>query len=295
MKPQKALHLHLEEEKKKPKSDGITYAVMEKFDGWYMYIDCIDGAWGDIKSRANRTIPSMSKYSEKLKEELPKLKKNARLIFEAIVLDENGSPVEFKTVNGWFNRKAPINKEVTFKCHDLIIESALDRPFDIRYSNLQALIHKANFKPLELVEVLAWSSVRDVWMRHYEEVCNKYDDRGEGVILKAVDEGYYPDKKNFSLLKIKCEHTYELKVTGIQEGEGKYKHTLGKIRVEDANNNVNYISGMTDIERDHWWIYPSEIIGKIVEVKCMKVLSNKSLREGRFKAIRHDKTEPDTL
>ena len=34
---QKALHLHIAQSKKKFKFQ--TYAVMEKFDGWYVYID----------------------------------------------------------------------------------------------------------------------------------------------------------------------------------------------------------------------------------------------------------------
>ena len=58
-KPQKALHLYIDEEKKSPKHVGVTYAVLEKFDGWYMYVDFVDGAWGEIKSRAGRTIPSV--------------------------------------------------------------------------------------------------------------------------------------------------------------------------------------------------------------------------------------------
>ena len=52
---------------------------------------------------------------------------------------------------------------------------------------------------------------------------------------------------------------------------------------------------MSDVERNHWWSYPDEIKGRVVQVDCMKVLSNKSLREGRFKAIRYDKDDIDAL
>ena len=52
---------------------------------------------------------------------------------------------------------------------------------------------------------------------------------------------------------------------------------------------------MTDGDRIMWWADPSIIIGRIVEVQCMKVLANKSLREGRYKAVRHDKDYPDEL
>ena len=34
---------------------------------------------------------------------------------------------------------------------------------------------------------------------------------------------------------------------------------------------------------------PHSIIGKVVEVQAMQILDNGSLREGRMKAVRHDK------
>ena len=45
--PQKALHLHLEEAKKSPKHLGHEYMIFEKYDGWFMYVDCINGVWQD--------------------------------------------------------------------------------------------------------------------------------------------------------------------------------------------------------------------------------------------------------
>ena len=49
IKPQKAFHLHEDEDKKKPKHVGQTYMVTEKKDGWYGYYDSDDG---HIRSRA---------------------------------------------------------------------------------------------------------------------------------------------------------------------------------------------------------------------------------------------------
>ena len=58
MKPQKVLHLHLEEAKKKPKITG-RYIVTEKLDGWYGYIDYLQGEWGKVTSSSGREIPSL--------------------------------------------------------------------------------------------------------------------------------------------------------------------------------------------------------------------------------------------
>jgi DNA ligase-1 len=150
-------------------------------------------------------------------------------------------------------------------------------------------------KVLRPVPILNITDNKEIWNWHFEQMCRKYGGRGEGVILKKYNAPYTYGKKNADVLKIKCENSFELLVVGVLEGEGKYKGTLGKLVVEDANGIRNNVSGMSDAERELWWNYQSEIKGKIVQVDCMKVLSNKSLREGRFKAIRHDKTEVDKL
>ena len=72
-------------------------------------------------------------------------------------------------------------------------------------------------------------------------------------------------------------------------GQGKYSYTAGKLTVRQANGTIHSVSGMTDEERDIWWTFPHHIIGKVVEIQAMQVLANGSLREGRFKAVRHDK------
>ena len=300
--PQKALHLYLDEDKKNPKHVGETYAVMEKFDGWYMFIDCINGVWQDITSRNMNVISSMSTYTAMFKERVPAPKRDARLIFEGIVCHQvTGYPMEFKTVNGWFNRKAPLHMPATLQCHDLIIFGDEEAPFKFRYEHLKAMFRAIDKKDptlaeyLKLVPTIAISDDPTVWKGIYEDTIRKYNCTGEGVILKRVDAPYSYKKKNADILKIKCENTFELKVVGIEVGEGKYKDTLGKLVVSDAHGVINKVSGMSDSLRDLWWGTPSLIVGKVVEVACMKVLSNKSLREGRFKAVRHDKDEIDAL
>ena len=296
------MHLYLDEEKKNPKHIGHKYCVMEKYDGWYMYIDCIDGQWQEIRSRAGRVIPSMANYTKQFQNINGKYrpKRNVRLIFEGVIPNEKGYPTEFKTANGWFNRKAPIHKPVLLMCHDLLTFDYLDTPFKTRYETLQYLIgiYRQNklVDGLGAVPILYTSNRPSEWYGTYENIIKQYDNQGEGVILKRLDAPYSSDKRNADLLKIKCEKTFELRVVGKVEGEGKYKGTLGKLIVEDANGIRNGISGMSDEQRHLWWKdFEGTIEGAIVEVQCMKVLSNKSLREGRFKAVRHDKTEIDTL
>ena len=77
------------------------------------------------------------------------------------------------------------------------------------------------------------------------------------------------------------------------KGDGKYAGTLGALVVEEKSGQRHEVSGMSDEARHLWWNNRNLILGAIVEVEAMMRLPNGSLREGRFKAVRHDKTEAD--
>ena len=275
-KPQKALHLYIDEEKKSPKHVGVTYAVLEKFDGWYMYVDYVGGVWGEIKSRAGRTIPSVQ-HLNVFKELKPD--RDIRVIFEGTI-----PGMEFKDLNGIFNRNAPVTEKVVFQVHDVI--TLEDEDYVTRYLQAKEVVAKLNTDLVQLVEVLCVSNEKWKWMQIYEDIVSR---GGEGVILKEASGVYQPNKRNHSLMKIKCEITLDLVVIGVVKGTGKYANTLGALQVQDSTGFIHTISGMNDAERDYFWTFPDEIIGKVVEVQAMKRISNGSLREPRFKAIRHDK------
>lgn len=276
-KPQKALHLYIDEEKKSPKHVGETYAVLEKYDGWYMYVDFIDGEWGDIKSRAGRVIPSVQ-HLNTFKTIKPKY--NLRVIFEGTIPGK-----EFQELNGIFNRKAPVRERVIFQVHDLITLD--DADFVTRYSRAREVVDKIEDSNVKLVEVIYVGRDKDRWKEEYDKILSR---GGEGIILKQANAQYQPDKRNHTLMKIKCEISLDLVVVGVVKGTGKYANTLGALQVQDSTGFIHTVSGMNDAERDYFWTFPDEIIGKVVEVQAMKRISNGSLREPRFKAIRYDKS-----
>ena len=279
-KPQKALHLYIDEEKKKPKHTGEAYAVFEKFDGWYMYVDFIDGKWSEIKSRAGRAIPSVQ-HLNVFKKLTPS--ENIRLIFEGTI-----PGLEFKDLNGIFNRLSPVQETVVFKLHDVLTEE--NKPFNLRYKQALELEHVIDSDLVEVVKLLSVSREKSSWLHYYEQILSQ---GGEGVILKQAFGLYHPDKRNHTLMKIKCELTLDLIVIGLIKGEKKYADTLGALQVQEKDGTVHTISGMTDAERNYFWSNPNEIIGKVVEVQAMKRISNGSLREPRFKAVRYDKSFSD--
>lgn len=285
--PQKAQHLYIEEDKKNPKHLGKEYAVFEKYDGWYGYCNLANGV---IHSRANRPIPSCEALSREIYHLCMKHGINSgTLVFEILLR----STKDFSELNGILNRTVGsyIAEDVYIRVHDWVPDSVNTKiPFSTRYEEVQFIIDVLDSPNI----LLAPYSIRSIdpkcWKAQAELVWSK---GGEGVILKQWDAPYQLGKRNSTLMKIKEEVTLDLLVIDVVEGQGKYQGTTGAIVCKDSKGFTHTISGMTDAQRDVWFVSPTEIVGKVVEVKAMKVLPDGQLREPRFKAIRHDKSAKD--
>lgn len=120
----------------------------------------------------------------------------------------------------------------------------------------------------------------------------------EGVVAREEFCSYQAGKRNKSMIKVKQGVSFDLKVVALEEGEGKYKCAVGKLVCEDnKGKKIRVGSGLTDEQRHDWWTVAGshEIIGKIVQVDAMAVSTKGVLREPRFKGIRTDKLEADTI
>ena len=116
----------------------------------------------------------------------------------------------------------------------------------------------------------------------------------EGVMINL--DTPYEFKRTKNLIKVKKFYTYDLKVTGVTEGDGKYKGNLGAVVVDFKGNPVSVGSGFSDELRASIWADPSIIIGKVIEVKYKEVTKNKdtgaeSLQFPVFIRVREDKEE----
>jgi len=279
MKPQKALHMFQESDKKNPKYIGHEYNIFKKHDGWYGYMDGCEF----ICSRQGRPIPSLLEFGKDIQNVF-----SGRLIFEILI---EGVP-DFHIMNGILNRTIGdcSAKGVYLMVHDYIPLEGVDTVFADRYAMASAIVRELDHPSIRTSPILATSNSKQVWEAVASEVLMN---GGEGVVLKRVDAPYSPDKRNYDLMKIKEEVTADLIVVGMTEGEGKYVGTLGALILEDKDFGRHSVSGMTDQQRDEWWANPEEIKGRVVEIKAMKRLADGTYREPRFKAIRYDKTYKD--
>jgi DNA ligase 1 len=121
---------------------------------------------------------------------------------------------------------------------------------------------------------------------------------GEGVMLRDPHAPYHHssgsgDRKNY-LLKYKKTKTCDLRITGWNEGKGKYEGMIGSFICEDDDHTVKVnVAGIDDDTRAS---NPDLWIGKIIEVAYFdnsqsQSKSTASLQFPRYKRIRTDKTE----
>lgn len=127
-----------------------------------------------------------------------------------------------------------------------------------------------------------------------QELLDKADNDGwEGLMLNKDTK--WKNKRNNGILKVKSWKHADLLCTGVIEGEGKNKGTLGSIECDYKGFKLG-VPGFTDEMRNYYWNNPSEIIGKIVMIKYKGETKNKqggiSVQFPSFQCIRHDKTEP---
>lgn len=116
----------------------------------------------------------------------------------------------------------------------------------------------------------------------------------DGMIRRWVFAPWLPGKDKLGyVIKDKPTHTYDLECVDIEEGLGRNAGRVGAIVVRYRNGVLVRVSGMSDAEREAWWLDPTKVVGKIIEIKALGESSNGSLREPRIINIRTDKDKPD--
>lgn len=128
-----------------------------------------------------------------------------------------------------------------------------------------------------------------------ESLLNEANETGwEGLMLNK--NTVWKNKRNNGILKVKSFKHADILCTGVVEGDGKYKGTLGLIKCDYKGYELGVGSGFTDSQRNFFWNNPDEIIGKIIQIKYKGETQNKnggiSVQFPIFEIVRTDKTEP---
>jgi len=123
---------------------------------------------------------------------------------------------------------------------------------------------------------------------------------GEGAVLKNLDNKFKNGTATDNI-KMKEEAVSEFKITGFQEGKGRFVGTLGAIEAISGDENVvTKVSGFTDEVRDYIWNNRDKLLNTIISVKYNGVSKAKnsdkySLMFPVFEDFRPDKDTADDL
>ena len=199
------------------------------------------------------------------------------------------------TISGDFRRHDPA-PELQFVVFDILdaesfTAGASPTPFEQRYERAAMLFRGAH--PKDTVQLCAtyYPGTYGLPQRMADELAKPggYD----GLILRDPSAGWVAGSgTRGEIIKVKPVMTLDLRVDGLEEGKGKYAGVLGALVCKGPKGAVK-VSGMTDEQRAAWWADPAAVIGQIIEVQCLGITPAGSLREPRFKGIRHDKENAD--
>lgn len=160
-----------------------------------------------------------------------------------------------------------------------------------RILELQAKIEELGLENVEIVQMCYEGTDHSEiwkWLDYAEE--NDW----EGIILNL--DTPYECKRTKNLVKVKKFFSCDIKCTGVEEGSGRNKGTLGALVCDYKGFEVRVGSGFSDADRKHFWLHPEDIVGHIVSVKYKEETSNKdggiSIQFPVFEAVRFDKDEP---
>ena len=125
-------------------------------------------------------------------------------------------------------------------------------------------------------------------------ILDKYRNEGAEGLMVNLDKPY-EFKRTKNLLKMKVMQTCDIRCIGIEEGQGKYKGTLGAIICDYKGFELRVGSGFSDEQRKFFYENPNDIVGRIIECQFFEETHDKdgnlSLRFPIFKTIRNDKND----
>ena len=201
----------------------------------------------------------------------------------------------FPEISGAFRRHAP-QPDLVFVVYDIVSYHAFEDgydpvPYTDRLKHICLNMRKLGLPNSPLVEVAYYPP--GTYMP--QQLANQLVAEGgyDGLIMRNLNAPWSKGvAKNGELIKVKPVLSFDLRVTGVEEGEGKMAGMAGNLVLEYNGKDVR-AGGLDYDTRRAWLADPSSIIGHIVEVECIGITEDGSLREPRIKGVRYDKIIPD--
>lgn len=264
---------------KLPKGDKF---VTEKYDGQRCFTIIKNGKI-TMKSRQNKEITGLAEVLESIKQTGLN---DICLDGELLAINSDYESV-YKDTMKIISTKNEVKTGIKYMVFDIVTLEEFENKkktdiYSIRRSVLEN-IKETEF--LKITPILYYGKDDNKVL----EVLSKCRQNGAEGAMINLDKPY-EFKRSKTLLKLKVMNTCDLKIIGFEEGDGKYKGTLGNLICDYKGYQLGVGSGYTDEQRKEIWNNQEEYLNRIVEIQYFEETYNDkgglSLRFPVFKCVR---------
>lgn len=264
-----------------PKLDGIRLVVVNEPDNVKLI------------SRQGKLITGCRELEEEIKK-LPHNVYDGELILKNP--DNIGHKELFKKTSKLVNSDNEDKKDLEFHVFDMLSIEDFNNKTNCQIASARKTFSREAVESIDsdlvkCVPILLITKDMDEIMEEYKKEIAK--DR-EGIMLNKID-GFYEFKRSDNMIRIKPNHTIDVRIKGFVEGEGKDKGSLGAFIVDYKGFDMKVGSGGTKEELQEIWDNQDKYLGKIIEIDHKGETSNQqgglAVRHASFKRLRLDKNE----
>ena len=260
--------------------NGVWFSVSHKLNG----SRCLYYK-GDFYTRQGRKYTGLDHIKKDFDviTHHPEIYLSKDIVFDGELIRKNVNGLSdsenFQIGVGIANSKADIKEELKLVIFDMITVEDFERgksqsTYKERKSSIKMLkeiVDQLDLKNIDVVETVYEGTDQSQiwkWLDYAEQ--NDW----EGVMLNL--DTSYVCKRTKNLIKVKMFKECDIKCTGIENGTGRNKNTLGAIICDYKGNECRVGSGFSDEQRNYYYNNPIEIVGKIVTVKYKEETKNKN-------------------
>lgn len=264
---------------KLPKGDKF---VTEKYDGCRCFTQIRNGKI-IMKSRQNKIFEGLIDIENSIKE---LGLNNVSLDGELLAIDSNYENV-YKDTMKIVSTKEQEKHGVKYMIFDILpIDEFDNKKGVLKYSERRKILD--NIKQNEFINITPILYHGDDNNKVLEVLSICRGNGAEGAMINL--DKPYEFKRSKTLLKLKVMNTCDLKIIGFEEGDGKYKGTLGNLICDYKGYQLGVGSGYTDGQRKEIWNNQEKYLNRIAEIQYFEETYNDkgglSLRFPVFKCVR---------
>lgn len=283
-----------------------NYIALRKYDGCCAIITVntmsgIDGAfdtWEDsvkITSRTGEVVRSMDHIRKAIFNHWKKQQfSGGAVIFAEAWIPNVAEGTDFAYISGKFRQHAPC-EDLQIIAWDTVSSAEYQsgksyRGFLERFYSLSRLLPDGDFG-IHTSQYYTPGSYSNA-----QALCDHLVSLGgyDGLVLKdPVGSWVKGPGTGGESIKVKQKLSFDLRVVGLEEGEGKHAGRTGRLLVNFFGKVLGVGTGLSDAQRADWWAGRGDIVGQIVEVEAMARSNDGLLREPRLKGVRYDKLVAD--